>query len=53
VGLIFWKFVTVLFVLGVLGSITTVVLFALELLRVALSKDQTAEDYVPRDSTSS
>ncbi len=52
-GLIFWKFVTVLFVLGVIGSVATVVLFAIELARVALSKDETAENYVPQDSTNS
>lgn len=49
-GLIFWKFVTVLFVIGVIGSISTVLLFAFELVRVALSKDETAEDYAPQDS---
>ncbi len=49
----FWHFITLLFTLGVVGSIVTVVLFAAELLRVALSKDSTAEDYAPQDSSTS
>ncbi len=53
VGHVFWKFVTLLFVLGVIGSIATVVLFSIELVRVILSKDNTAVDYTPQDSTTS
>ncbi len=49
VGHGFWHVVTILFGLGVIGSIATVVLFAGELLRVALSKDETSEHYAPQD----
>ncbi len=52
-GRYFWIALTWLFAIGVVGSITTVVLFALELARVALSKDNTAKDYTPQDSTNS
>ena len=49
----FWTLISWLFAIGIAGSIATVVLFALELLRVALSKDNTAEDYTPQDSVNS
>ncbi len=49
----FWTLITWAFAIGVVGSIATVVLFALELARVALSKDDTAQDYTPQDSTNS
>lgn len=52
-GHTFWHAVTVLFGLGVIGSLLTVVLFAGELLRVAMSKDETSENYTPGDSTTS
>lgn len=52
-GKLFWIAITWVFAIGVVGSVATVVLFAAELARVALSKDDTAQDYTPQDSTSS
>lgn len=46
----FWLVVTWIFAIGVIGSIATVILFAIELVRVAFSKDNTAEDYAPQNA---
>ena len=48
----FWLVMTWIFAIGVIGSISTVVLFAIELVRVALSKDNTEETYNSKDTIS-